>query len=148
MPIRKISRRRKTSDRSSREKGIRLPVDFFVIEQNVDSFYSYLDRNKLSELKSQMEFILHIQSLYRIYLDCEIGNEHEIEHEIECTYQEYFKHSDKLHMGWWKRVFLEIQMRSRPHDMHIFDSAVAKCIQTVKPELQMFNINVEIQVIQ
>merc|ERR1711970_85277 len=126
---------------SIKDGAPRLPVTFFLIERYVHLFYSYLEKNNLPELKNQMEFILHIQNIYR--------NLHKIEitDEIENTYRRYFKNGDQLNFGWIRRMLLEVQMRNKPATMHVFDKALNKCIQTVNPELQSFIDSLVISVI-
>lgn len=110
----------------------RLPFLFFAVERNIQLFYRYLEKNDLLELKQQMEFILHIQNIYRN------SDQVEVKTEIEKIYQKYIKNGDNLHLGWMRRIQLEIQMRNKPTTMHIFDKILNKCIQSVNSELQIF----------
>jgi len=119
----------------------RLPFLFFAIEQNIELFYRYLDRNELYELKQQMQFILYIQNIYRNTPQIDAKSE------IEKVYQKFIKNRDNLQLGWMRRMQLEIQMRNKPTTMHVFDKILNKCIQTVSPELQIFIDTLVIRVI-
>ena len=118
--------------RSSREYVPRLPIEFFGViqfERNIKLFYQFLVAKHLEEEKTKMEFILAMQNLYRM---------DEISDEVVTLFDEYFGRQDRLRTGWMRKMLLERQVQKDSKNPHVFDSVVAKCIESVQPALCSF----------